>query len=167
MITLQLSNVFALHTIWMLARNKVFTLFRAENWSDILCGILPKCVIIAIVWYWMLLLQNRAHTKKRTVTPSLLISYQSWPPSPLSETDRVQSIKLPKSPHFLLHQLGFSQRICLYKKIQHFIAQFFFKENKSYIFPFRVFHAQPSPIWWSTLQLPYAGLVSKDIKGLP
>ena len=117
MITLQLSNVFALHTIWMLARNKVFTLFRAENWSNILCGILPKCVIIAIVWYWMLMLQNRAHTKKRTVTPLLLISYQNWPPSPLSETDRVQSIKLPKSPHFLLLPVGFPQRICWFKNL--------------------------------------------------
>ena len=115
-------QMFSLCTQSMLAGNKVFTLFRAENWSYFYVG---TCHNFFLLWLFDIgccyrYRQRRTFTndkwQKRTVTPFLLISYQSCPPAPLSETDRVQSIKLPKSPHFLLLPLGFSQRICYLDK---------------------------------------------------
>ena len=90
----------------MLAVNMVFS---KKNY---IIAVETKYVIIAIVRYRVLQIlmvvvtcKSRQRIKRRT--PFLVISYQSSP-LPLSQTDRVQSIKLPKGPHFLLLPVGFN-----------------------------------------------------------
>ena len=50
-------------------------------------------------------MQEQAKTKEKNPFPCNILSEF---PLPLSQTDRVQSIKLPKGPHFLLLPVGFN-----------------------------------------------------------
>ena len=69
-----------------------------------------------------------------------------FPPNILSELAPLSPLRDRQSPIYQITQESalpltstrFFTKDLLIKKIKHFIAQFFFKENKSYIFPFRV-----------------------------
>ena len=60
-------------------------------------------------------------------------------PFPPPLTDRQSPIyQITQESALPLTSTRFFTKDLFIKKIKHFIAQFFFKENKSYIFPFRV-----------------------------
>ena len=98
-----------------------------------------------------------------------------FPPNILSELAPLSPLRDRQSPIYQITQESalpltstrfFTKDLFIQKKLNISSLNSFLKKTNHIFFLF-VFHAQPSPIWWSTLQLPNAGLVSKDIKRLP